>query len=783
MLPSRVLPLIAVLACVLIDPSTTAAQTAADSAATVRLDMPAQPLQAALEAFASHTGIVIEANGVRLESAGSKAVSGDYQAAQALRLLIEGTGLRLRFRTAAVAELSESAAAMEPVYSLTPLLVIGERSGAYVTQRSRTATRTDTPILEVPQALNVVTKDVIRDQAMQGMTEVIRYVPGATMGQGEGHRDAPTMRGTSSTADFYVDGMRDDAQYLRDLYNVERVEALKGPNAMVFGRGGGGGIVNRVIKEPKWLRNASLSLVGGSHDKRRVSLDLGDALSTSVAFRLNSVVEDSRGFRTGSDLRRIGVNPAIALMLGERTTARAGFEYFADDRTVDRGVPSYQGRPSDAPVSTFFGNPGLSSGTVDVRAFSAGVSHAFTPSLTIDNRTRYVAYDKFYQNSYPAALNAGGTEVTLAAYNSATDRRNIFNQTDVTFHALTGSVLHTVAAGFELGHQRTENFRNTGYYTGTSTTISVPFAAPTVSTPIEFRQSASDADNNATATVAAGYVQDQLAFSERWLMIAGARYEYFDLRFDDNRSSADLSRADAMISPRAGLLFKPAENASLYASYSVSFLPGSGDQFSSLTATSQTLKPEQFTNYEIGAKWDARPTLSFTVAGYSLDRSKTTAPDPKDPTRRVQTGSQRTMGVEFGATGSITDRWHIVGGLAFQRAEITSTTASAPEGATPALVPERALSVWNRFQLRPWLGVGVGYINQAEMFASLDDTVTLPAFSRVDGAVFMRLSSRLGAQVNIENLADEQYYPTSHGNNNIMPGAPRSVRFALMTSF
>ena len=307
------------------------------------------------------------------------------------------------------------------------------------------------------------------------------------------------------------------------------------------------------------------------------------------------------------------------------------------------------------------------------------------------------------------------------------------------------------------------------------------WSSPTVATPITFRQSASDADNRATATVAGVYVQDQLELSRYLQAIVGLRFDRFDIDFHNDRTDESLDRSDDLLSPRAGLIVKPVEAMSLYGSYTVSYLPSSGDQFSSLTATTETLEPEQFTNYEVGAKWDVLPNLALTSALFRLDRTNTSAPDPGDPTRTVQTGEARTTGWELGAQGSVTDFWQVTAGFSQQRARIVSRTAAAPEGAQVPLVPRRTVSLWNRLQLLPSLGLGLGVLHQTKMFAAIDNTVTLPGFTRVDGAVFVRITPQLGAQVNVENVFDERYYATSHGNNNIMPGASRTLRLSLTT--
>lgn len=653
----------------------------------------------------------------------------------------------------------------------------------YAAARTATATKTNTPLRDVPQSVTVVTHEVMADQAMQSMADVVRYVPGITMGQGEGNRDQPTIRGNGTTADFFVDGMRDDVQYFRDVYNVERVEALKGPNAMIFGRGGGGGVINRVTKQADWNALREFTLQGGTYDNLRATFDAGQGLNDLLAIRVSGMYEDSESYRDGVELERFGLNPTVALALGEKTVVRLGYEYFSDERTADRGIPSYLGRPLNTDESTFFGDPELSYGDAEVSVVSALIEHKTANGLLIRNRTRYADYDKFYQNIFPGAVNAAGTQVRISAYNNATGRENLFNQTDLIWSLASAGMRHTLLVGAEIGTQDTDNFRNTGFFNNTATSFSTPLTSPTISVPLTFRQSASDADNRVEVDIAALYVQDQIEFSPRWQAIIGVRYDNFSLDFHDDRNGQALSRDDDLVSPRAGLIYKPVEPLSLYASYGVSYLPSSGDQFASLTATTRTLEPEEFENYELGAKWDARDDLALTAAVFQLDRTNTSAPDPNDPTRIVQTGSQRTRGVELGASGVIASAWRIMGGYAYQDAEITDRTTAAPAGATIAVTPKHTLSLWNRYDPTPMWGFGLGLIYQDEMFTGIDNTVTLPSFTRVDAAVFFTLNEHLRAQLNVENVFDEEYYASAHSNNNITPGSPPAARLALTARF
>ena len=668
--------------------------------------------------------------------------------------------------------------------TLPTLEVKGAARPAYFTPQTSTATKTRTPLRDVPQSVTVITRNVIADQRMESMGEVTRYIPGITMAQGEGNRDQATIRGNNTTAGFFVNGMRDDVQYFRDLYNVERIEALKGANALIFGRGVGGGVLNRVTKVADWTPVRELSLQGGSYGNRRTALDVGQGISDGVALRLNGVYENSDLYRNEVNIERYGLNPTATIQLSPQTRVLASYEHFKDNRTADRGIPSFAGAPlSTTTPRTFFGDPSVSYADALVNIGTASIEHTTAGLVTLRNRSQFADYDKIYQNVYPGAVTPAGTEVNILAYNNATKRRNLFNESEISYRLVTGPISQILLGGFSVGRQITDNFRNTGYFNDSTTAFLAPVSNPTVAVPVTFRQSATDADNHSTATSLSFYGQSQVVLSEQWQAIVGARYEHFDVDFYNHRTNDALSRTDDLISPRAALLFKPVESVTLYSSYSVSALPSSGDQFSSMTVTSATLEPEKFRNYEIGAKWDVFDRLSLSSAVYRLDRTNTTAPDPVDPTRTVQTGSQRTRGFEFSLTGALSPQWQIIGGYANQNAQVTSRTAAAAEGARVPLVPRNTVSLWNRYQATPALGLGLGVVYQDDMYAAIDDAVTLPSFTRFDAAAYYTMSRHLRLQMNLENLFDQQYYATANSNDNISPGSPRSVRVAVITGF
>ncbi len=434
------------------------------------------------------------------------------------------------------------------------------------------------------------------------------------------------------------------------------------------------------------------------------------------------------------------------------------------------------------PDNTYYGDPDQSHVQANVNLASGLIEHR-RGALTVRNHTLVGGYDRSYQNFVPGAVTPNMSQVALTAYNNATQRTNFFNQTDVTYLAATGSVRHTLLAGTEFGLQGTDNFRNTGYFNNTATTMLVPFSAPTIRTPVTFRQSATDADNHLDTRVAAAYVQDQAELSSHLQVVGGLRFDRFDLTYHNNRNGDELQRVDDLVSPRLGVVVKPIEPMSIYSSYSVSYLPSSGDQFSSLTVITEQVKPEKMTNYEVGAKWNFGAGVSAQTAVYRLDRTNTRSTDPNDPTRIVQTGSQRTDGFELGVNGSPRPAWKIAGGYAYQDAFVSSATVAAAAGAAVAQVPHHSFSLWNYYQVTPKLSGGLGLLQRSDMFATIDNTVTLDGYTRADAAVYFSPNKVWRLQANVENLLGTHYYTNADSNTNISPGFPRTLRVALTTSF
>jgi catecholate siderophore receptor len=704
----------------------------------------------------------------------------------------------------AASESSSSSDFEQRAAQLPTVYVTGKRPEGYNVDRSTTAMRTNTPLRDIPQSMTLISSALIRDQSMQSITDVIRYAPGVGTSQGENNRDTVVLRGTTSTSDFFVNGVRDDVQYFRDLYNVDVVEVLKGPNAMIFGRGGGGGVINRVTKVADWVPTHEVALQTGSYSDARITTDIGGAFSDGFAGRITAMYEKTDGYRDGYSLERYGVNPTASFKTSDRTVVTLGYELYHDERTADRGIPSLNGRPYPTDASTFFGDPSQSFAKADVGALNALVEHDFGGGLTLRNNTRYGDYDRMYQNFVPGAVAAGSGTVPITAYNNATLRENLFNQTDFVWVKEIGAMQHTFLGGIEVGRQDSVNHRNTGFFAigpntnSAGTTYNAPLTVPTFHAAVDFHSNGTtDADNNGITDIVAVYVQDQIDLTSMIELVAGLRYDSFRVNFNDTRPTptgiGNVKTSDGLVSPRVGLILKPTESISAYASYSVAFTPRAGEQLASLTNFNKALEPEEYRNVEIGTKWDISRALSFTTAVYRQDRTNVAVADatPGAPAGQlVLVDGQRVKGVEVGLSGRVTPKWSMAGGYAHQDGEISSDqSATVRKGASLAQTPTNTFSFWNRYDFTPKFGVGIGIINRDDMFAATENVltaasnVTLPGYTRVDAAVFMTFHGMFSAQVNVENLLDKNYYLNADNNNNITPGAPRAVRVTLGAKF
>jgi len=672
------------------------------------------------------------------------------------------------------------AEAMADAADAPAIIVYGVPDG-YGIEKTRSATKTETPLIDVPQTVTVLSREQLDDQGVESLNDALRYVPGVVLGQGEGHRDQITLRGQSTTADFFLDGLRDDAQYYRSLYNIDRVEVLKGANALIFGRGGGGGVINRVSKAPEFSK-ARTDLAGGfdSFGGWSLAADLDQPLSENFAARLNATYEDFANHRDLYHGHFTGIAPTLGWQLGEATRLVLGYEYADDQRVTDRGVPSFAGSPLHGYDDTFFGSPAANHSAVTAHIARARLDHDFSDGLSGNLSGQYAHYDKYYGNVY-ARSPATATTVELEGYNSDTIRENWIVQGNLVWQGETAGLGHQLLLGFEASDQLTDAKRSEAAFgAAAASRITVPLAQRLTLPTVTFGASSRSSLSKVRALSA--YVQDQIDLGELVKVVLGLRYDDFRITSTNRVNSFRATRSDGKWSPRAGLIIKPRENVSLYASYAKSFLPQSGDQFTVLDATTASLAPEEFRNLEAGVKWDLTERLTFTAAAFQIDRTNTRANDPITGVV-VQTGKSRTKGFELAAVGQIAKGLQVTLGYTLQDGEIVSTTAAAPAGQALAQLPRHQFSAWGRYDFTDQLGVAVGAVRQSQQFATISNAVRLPGFTRIDAALFYKVSAALELQVNVENLTDTDYFPSAHTDNNISTGAPLNARLGVKLRF
>ncbi|MEO1574392.1 MAG: TonB-dependent siderophore receptor, partial [Pseudomonadota bacterium] len=670
-------------------------------------------------------------------------------------------------------------------------------SGDVLYSNQIAALKTPTEIIDVPQSLTILTADQIEEQAFQNFGDVLRYTPGLSISQGEGHRDAIIIRGIQTTADFFVDGVRDDVQYYRPLYNVQQVEVLRGSNALLFGRGGGGGVINRVQKKPELAQQFSMLNTGvDTFGAYSAIFDTNVATGDNSAFRLNAYYQGLDNHRDFYDGTSFAINPTFRFDFSPDTTAVFSYEYVDDDRVVDRGVPSQNvdGGP-DVPLAgfrdTFFGSPDQNFTTLQAHLFRIRLDHEFSTSLRGNVTAQYADYDKLYQNLYPSeevvVTNGTFPEVELDGYRDPTERQNLIFQGNLIGEFATGRFGHTLLAGVELGQQDTTNMRRDNVFADNGDDqLFIPFSDPLAIPAFGFSTLVRDRSSDVRFTSL--YIQDQIDLTDEFKLVAGLRYDEFDIDVVDRIALAggnegNFNRKDSEITPRLGFIYKPRENVSVYASYSETFLPRSGDQFLTLNLDSESTRPQFFENREVGVKWDVRTNLSFTASVFALERESFTSVDPEDQEQLIVVEGSETTGFELQLTGNLTDNWAVTAGYSNLDGEVIRVDNTGNNGNVTRQTPDNMFSIWNNLRVNPKLSVAFGATYQDSFFVREDNSVEVPDYFRVDAAAFYTVSDRLRLQLNVENLLDEDYFPDAHSNDNITTGEPLNARISAIFDF
>ncbi|MFQ2164959.1 TonB-dependent receptor [Aeromonas hydrophila] len=652
------------------------------------------------------------------------------------------------------------------------MTVVGKRSQH---EEVATATRTNTPAKLVPQAIDSVKASELTAFGQPTLSEALTGIPGVNA-SGDTRFDGVNIRGFSASNDFYLDGFRDDMQYTRDLGNTERVEVLKGPAAVLYGRGSTGGIVNRVSKKPQKGLESSVSAQVGSFDSRRLAADLNGEAGEQVQVRLNLAQEDKDSFRNGVTSKRTLLAPSVNWEISDKLNWLVQYERNEHDRTPDRGIPGVNGRPADVPKEYVYSDTR--------RDFIDDVAQSTRSRLTWDindqwqlrQQLGYTSLDSQFDNTYVTSVK--GDQVTRSRWQQDLKANSLISNTEAEGQLQTGPVEHRLLVGFEQNWQeRTPKL----YQNATAIpagNLYDPGSLPTYDGAMKL---SSDANHKVRGYGL--YLQDQLSLGD-WHLLAGLRRDDFTVTSRRNDLNKEETVSVASLSPRLGLVWNPIEEHAFYASYSKTFTPVGGELIGITPGDkNNNLDPQHTRLYEGGVKSDwLDGRLATTLSLYRLEMYNKRSKDPLDPTKVILTGLQRTEGIELSARAQLTDELYLRGGIAIQDAEQVKADADL-QGKRPMNVSRQNGELFAGYQSgqQGWFGE-TGVTAVGDRFADNANTTTLPGYARFDARAGYRWQ-QWETQLSVENLTDHDYFVSATSASQIMPGTPRQLHLSAAYRF
>jgi catecholate siderophore receptor len=644
------------------------------------------------------------------------------------------------------------------------------------------ALKTPVPIINVPQSLSIFTEKNLKNQGLREISDIVRYTPGVNSSQGEGHRDSVVFRGVRSTADFFLDGLRDDVQYYRSFYNIEQVEILRGPNALLFGRGGTGGIINRVTKKAELgSKFGSVDFAFDSFGASDITLDYNVNTNSDSAFRFMMHVDSLDNHRDHYDGDRLGINPTYTRKLSDKTTIDLSFEYIDHERFIDRGIPTINGRPDRSLKDVVFGGADINTATVEANIFRGNVTHEISDTSKAIFTIQSSDFEKMYRNYYASGYD--GTLVTMDGYLDPTERQNLIISSNFVNELQIRNAVHTILVGAEMIDTENENFRYNTFWSTTSDDNEIF----NITRPMNFginsagvvtnNDFAADLNNQTTSEieVTSLYIQDQIDLSEKWKFMIGGRIDNFDITVVDVKAGSSQSRDDSEFSPRGGIIFKARENISLYWSYSESFLPRSGEQYKKLDANAARLDPDVFKNSEFGLKWDISDAVSMTLSKFVSKQVRASYDNETGESAEIR--GTEIDGLELEIKGKVHEKLYVAFGY-------TNLSGETSSGGKPRELPGHTLSLWAMYDLSDNFGYALGVTQQGESnIKDNNSALVLPGYSRIDFAAFYNLSSDVTVRLNVENLTDKLYFPHSHSTHQASVGEPLNARLSITKKF
>ena len=751
-------------------PGLLAQAEAGETGTTRRFTIAAQPLPDALIAFSRATGIELFFDTAIAGDLQSPGAAGDMTAEAALRQLLAGTGVVYRFSNPTTVTL-QRAAGQEGTATLNPVVAedAGDEAGGYAPRTASVGTRLPTPIMETPASVKVVTKEVIADQQALRVEDVLRNVSGVTYGDGPEQKSFLT-RGFGSQ--FMIDGVARSEfvggsaqEWDLDTYNVERVEVLKGPSSALYGRGNPGGTINVVTKKPLSDPHYAAMAAAGSDSLYRGAFDVSGPLDEERRFlyRVNAVAETAHSFRDEVESDRYFVMPAVSWNVAPRTTLLADLEYGRIDETPDGGVPRDGGEiVAGVPLSRFLGEPSdfRIGEKLQARLF---LDHEFDSGIGLHASTTLYRgwHDQLFTRG--GSLQADGRTLTRTVRDDETTNSSINAELYGSARFDTGPFGHSLVIGVNADGKRTDAHFGTA-----------PAASIDIFEPVYGNDGPTGAFNNTNVMterwMAGVFAQDAIEIVDGLTLVGGARYDYYE-ETQDNNGVSPQDRIDHVVSPHGGVVYRPIEQLSVYATYAESFQSSGFTQ----TPDGSIIEPQRGELYEAGVKlafFDERLMLNLAA----FDQRRTNVPVSVGGGFSVATGKVRSRGVEFDVTGEIAPGWTMIGGVSAIDAEILKDANPAAIGKDPANVPELTASLWTAYTIQEGdfrgLGAGIGaqYVGTRE--GNNTNSYSLDDYVRFDASLSYRFETfTLRAKVN--NITDEEIL-ISQGGNFLFPGEPRS---------
>ena len=720
-----------------------------------------------------------------------------------------------------------SVAATKGEVKLPPVNVEATRDKGFSTGSTQGATRTDTPLRDIPQTINIVPQSLIRSQGATTLSDALRNVPGISYAAAEGGTQANQLfylRGFPINQDIFIDGVRDLGEYNRDLFATETIEILKGPSALMFGRGSTGGVINQISKVANRAPRAEVDLSFGSFAQKRATADVNVRPNETSAVRLIGLAENSGSYRYPQGVEKYGFAPSVLKDLGSATELTLSWYYLKSRDVTDYGQPTlfsntlgFFGFPPVSPRN-YYGYANYDFAHYETNIGTARLEHEFDETLSLRQTLRWASYKRQSESTIPSLspIDANGDPLTvdtplsllLVRRNHDTNRSRdnddtaLISQTEVVWKPRTGDVEHTVLAGLELAREKLDR-RNyqldadpelPGVQAPTSTTSYLspdPYASLSYTKTLNLL-------SLAEGDTAALYLQDQLALSEEWKALFGVRWERFKA---DARTEAltatptstpvgPFERTDRMLSGRAGLTWQPSRTQSYYVSWGNSYNPSGelgvygGTANTSLSPSNEDLAPEKNRNIEVRAQWNLAPGLQLRTAIFRTEKTNGRLQDV-DTGFTVLAGKRRVDGIEADLTGRVTRDWDVYASVAVMDGKIVTGSPNV-QGNTPLGVARLAGSVWSVYRLGYGWEIGGGVRGQTGTW--LTDTNVpgsrIPAYAILD-ATFAYVTDRYEVRLNLYNLTDKRYFIGGYQNapNRVLPGVPLSGAVTFRYNF